>query len=90
VHWYNNEHRHSAIRFVTPDQRHRGDDRALLVNRAAVCERARQANPTRWSRQTRDWRFIDAVHLNPDRQQLKELEPARAAALINPSRRQLP
>ncbi len=80
VHWYNNEHRHGAIRFVTPEQRHRGDDRALLVNRASVYERARQANPARWSGQTRNWRFIEAVHLNPDRQQLKDTEPTSAAA----------
>lgn len=36
VHWYNHEHRHSAIQFVTPAQRHRGDDRALLAQRASV------------------------------------------------------
>ena len=30
VTWYNTEHRHSAIRFVTPDQRHRGEDIAIL------------------------------------------------------------
>ena len=80
VHWYNNEHRHSAIKFVTPEQRHRGDDHALLAHRASVYERARQANPTRWSQQTRDWRFIDAVHLNPDHSKLKETEPTKAAA----------
>jgi transposase InsO family protein len=80
VHWYNHEHRHSAIRFVTPEQRHRGDDPALLENRAYVYERARQANPARWSRNTRNWAFIDTVHLNPDRQQHKETEPTRNAA----------
>ncbi len=25
-HWYNETHRHSALRFVTPGQRHRGED----------------------------------------------------------------
>lgn len=80
VHWYNNEHRHSAIRFVTPEQRHRGDDPALLAQRAAVYETARKANPTRWSGPTRNWSFIDTVLLNPDRQQLKEAEPDKAAA----------
>ena len=34
--WYNTEHRHSAIRFVTPDQRHRREDRALLASRHQV------------------------------------------------------
>lgn len=28
VSWYNTEHRHSAIRFVTPDDRHFGRDAA--------------------------------------------------------------
>ena len=58
VHWYNDEHRHSAIRFVTPSQRHAGQDKVLLKNRASVYELARQANPLRWSKQARDWRYI--------------------------------
>ena len=36
VRWYNPGHRHSAIRFVTPDQRHPGDDRLFLANRHQV------------------------------------------------------
>ncbi len=47
VHWYNGAHRHSAIGFVTPDQRHAGLDQALLQARAQVYETARQANPHR-------------------------------------------
>lgn len=66
VHWYNEEHRHSAIGFVTPSQRHAGQDKALLQDRAKVYELARQANPLRWSKGTRDWRHIDCVHLNPE------------------------
>src|SRR5215210_2072377 len=31
VGWYNNEHHHSAIRFVTPNARHTGQDRELLA-----------------------------------------------------------
>ena len=49
AHWYNHEHRHSAIGFATPAQRHAGQDRALLEERSLVYERARQANPQRWS-----------------------------------------
>ena len=80
VHWYNHEHRHSAIQFVTPAQRHRGDDRALMTQRASVYERARSSNPTRWSGQTRNWCFIETVHLNPNTQQRKERPPNKAAA----------
>jgi transposase InsO family protein len=67
VRWYNTEHRHSAIRFVTPDQRHRGEDRALLASRDQVYEIARAARPDRWSGRTRNWQPIGAVWLNPER-----------------------
>lgn len=67
VRWYNIEHRHSAIRFVTPDQRHRGEDRALLASRHQVYELARAARPERWSGRTRNWQPIGSVWLNPER-----------------------
>ena len=67
VEWYNNEHRHSAIRFVTPTQRHDGLDENLLVKRKAVYETARARHPRRWSGGTRNWQRIQAVHLNPDK-----------------------
>ena len=67
VEWYNHEHRHSAIRFVTPAQRHEGLDDDLLVNRKAVYEAARAKNPKRWSGSSRNWQKIQAVHLNPDK-----------------------
>ena len=54
AHWYN-QHRHSAIGFVTPAQRHAGLGRGLLDARTLVYEQARQANPQRWSGQTRQW-----------------------------------
>ena len=66
VHWYNHEHRHSAIRFVTPAQRHAGLDQAILAKRSALYEVARAKAPLRWKRSTRNWRRIDIVHLNPD------------------------
>jgi len=67
VRWYNNEHRHSAISFVTPDQRHELLDQSILQERDRVYEAARQAHPNRWSGQARDWTRKDAVHLNPDK-----------------------
>lgn len=36
VHWYNHEHRHSAIRFVTPAERHAGQDSEVLAKRDAI------------------------------------------------------
>lgn len=66
VQWYNHEHRHSAIGFVTPAQRHAGVDETLLAQRKALYENARQQNPRRWSQQIRNWNRIHTVHLNPD------------------------
>ena len=67
VHWYNHEHRHSGIRYVTPAQRHAGGDRPILAARHALYQQAREANPRRWSGPTRNWTPIGAVTLNPER-----------------------
>jgi putative transposase len=69
VDWYNAEHRHSGIRFVTPDERHDGREHQVLANRARVYERARRRHPNRWSRGTRNWTPAPAVFLNPKRDQ---------------------
>jgi transposase InsO family protein len=67
LHWYNTEHRHSAIRFVTPEQRHQRIDVEILKNRHAVYQQAKRNNPNRWSRHTRNWTYIPRVYLNPNR-----------------------
>ena len=67
VHWYNHQHRHSAIGFVTPHQRHVQIDRSLLSNRVAVYEAARKRHPRRWSGATRNWTRVEEVHLNPEK-----------------------
>ena len=65
VAWYNGEHRHSAIRYVTPDQRHYGRENAILDQRHELYRRARSSNPLRWSRSTRNWTAVESVILNP-------------------------
>jgi putative transposase len=65
VHWYNSEHLHSAIRFVTPDDRHFGRENEILQRRKHVYEKARSHNPKRWSRNTRNWEPVERVVLNP-------------------------
>jgi putative transposase len=66
VRWYNTEHQHSAVRFVTPDERHSGRDVAILEERHEVYEAARTRHPERWSGKTRNWSRIETVILNPD------------------------
>jgi len=68
VHWYNFDHRHSSIRYVSPAQRHDGDDHVILAARHEVYVQARERNPARWSGCTRDWTPIGAVTLNPERE----------------------
>ena len=67
VHWYNQDHRHSAISFVTPAQRHDGDDQQLLDQRHALYQAARARHPARWSGNTRNWSRRKRVHLNPEK-----------------------
>ena len=65
VRWYNEDHQHSGIRFVTPAQRHAGTDIAILANRHRVYTEARTRSPQRWSGKTRNWSHIAVVRLNP-------------------------
>lgn len=65
VRWYNTEHRHSQITFVTPEQRHTGEDIAILERRHALYEAARAKHPERWSGKTRSWSRVETVRLNP-------------------------
>ena len=71
THWYNREHRHSGIKFVTPYERHTGQDREILNARKTVYENAKQKNPLRWTGTIRNWDYVDGVWLNPEKQQQK-------------------
>ena len=65
VDWYNHQHRHSGIRFVTPDQRHSGEAVEICRQRSQVYDLARQRQPRRWSRNTRCWNQPEVVWINP-------------------------
>jgi len=67
MHWYNEEHRHSAIQFVTPAERHAGLDVGILECRTELYEAAKAKKPNRWSGATRNWTRTNIVHLNPDK-----------------------
>ena len=66
VQWYNEEHLHSALKFISPGQRHRGEDKAILEARQAVYEQAKQRHPERWSSGIRNWKPVAEVWLNPN------------------------
>ena len=66
VAWYNTEHRHSAIGYVTPDQRYSGSADAIFARRRQVYEAARRRNPERWTGDIRRWEAPDVVYLNPE------------------------
>ena len=54
VHWYNFEHRHGSIRYVTQARRHDGEDRVILEIRHHTYLQARERQSARWSGRTRD------------------------------------
>ena len=78
--WYNDEHRHSAIRFVTPSQKHAGEEKMILSRRKEVYEKAKKENPSRWAGAVRNWEPIEKVVLNPARAQAGRSAEERATA----------
>ncbi|MFZ1538213.1 MAG: hypothetical protein WAT23_12610 [Chromatiaceae bacterium] len=62
---YGGEHHHSALKFVTPLQRYRGEDIALLACREALYQAVRAANPARWSGSTRNLKPTLKVPVQP-------------------------
>ncbi len=67
VRWYNHDHCHSGIRYVSPAQRHEGKDLVILAARHQIYQDAKARNPQRWSGPTRNWTPIGNVTLNPER-----------------------
>jgi putative transposase len=65
--WYNEKHHHSAIKFVTPGQRHRGEDIEILAKRMLIYEKARSEHPERWTATCRNWDRPAVVTLNHTR-----------------------
>jgi len=71
VQWYNHEHCHSRIKFVTPAQRHTGHDVEILAQRKQVYQEAKIQKPERWSGEIRNWNRIEEVYLNPEKAKSK-------------------
>jgi putative transposase len=66
--WYNFDHQHSEICFVTPASKHNGQDLEILEKRKQLYEEARLKNPLRWSKEIRKWNPITEVLLNPTKE----------------------
>jgi len=79
VDWYNHRHRHSGIKFVTPQQRHSGQAVEICRHRAVVYEQARLRHTRRWTRSTRCWRQPGVVWINPTP---PEIEPTPATLMV--------
>lgn len=73
VNWYNTKHRHSAIGYVTPEQRGTGIDLEIFRKRNEAIKEARENHPERWGNKIRKWENKDIVILNPEKIQEKEL-----------------
>jgi putative transposase len=48
VHWYNNDHLHSALGYVTPNQKRTGEAELIYQIRNETLELAKDRNPGRW------------------------------------------
>ncbi len=68
VNWYNFEHKHSGVKYVTPAERHQGNDMKILAARKAVYQLAREQHPERWGKHLRNWDYISEVYLNPEKE----------------------
>ena len=68
VGWYNAEHKHSGLNFVTPNERHTLKDGDILARRESVLIKAKQVNPARWNgRAVRNCSPVPPTALNPVR-----------------------
>jgi len=76
VKWYNNVHKHSALKYVTPAQRHDGEDVEVLRKRERAYAAAKARRPERWSGSTRNWEAAKEVWLNPERSCIENLRHA--------------
>lgn len=64
--WYNEDHLHSGIGFVTPADRHAGRHCGVLSRRREVFEAARARHPERWSGQIRTLETYDTVTMHAE------------------------
>lgn len=67
VNWYNNDHLHSSVDYVTPAQMRSGEAKTIFTKRNAVMTEAKNLNPERWGkRNMKIWGAPEKVVLNPE------------------------
>jgi len=64
VNWYNTEHKHSGIDYITPEQRHSGIGGKILEERNKVMDLAYKLTPKRWGVKKHIWKAPSTVYLN--------------------------
>ena len=72
VEYYNNEHRHSGLKYLTPNQRHSGEYKAILSKRKEILHQAKAKNPERWRGDIQDCTLDEVVWLNPTNEKNEE------------------
>ena len=73
--WYNTEHKHSGIAFLTPEQVHYGLANKALNNRASVLQSAFEKHPNRFKgRIPKPLALPEAAWINPPQQLVKTYE----------------
>ena len=80
--WYNNVHKHSGLKFITPAQRHSGQDTKIMENRHRVYLQAKKQSPARWARNTRNWQLPEVVTLNANKKAKQEVKGKKLNASI--------
>jgi putative transposase len=72
VNFYNTEHCHKGIKYVTPEQRHQCEDFDILNKRDKFFKIQKEKHPERWSGKTRNLEPEKIVYLNPINEIQKE------------------
>jgi putative transposase len=79
VNWYNTEHRHSAIGYVTPAQRRSGQYKEIISTRNKTMEQAINLHPERWGKKVRIWDATEEIFLNPSKETKERLNQESVA-----------
>lgn len=74
VSWYNDEHRHSGIKFLTPTQRYTGKDIEILAKRTLLYHEANARYPERWSDNIKNLEPVGPVCFNSEKGKAKSKE----------------